>query len=154
MAKLARIVKAWQTMDVTAGYYLTWPYIAAHEGWHYVTARLLGLPARLEISQGRVTYTAPHSHDRRILVVTMAPALAGCVSLAAIAWLSLAKANWMLFWLGLALHLFWWCLCLADFSDLWHYYRHRRWPVQRPRSWQTVETWLWTRLWRWWQHRG
>lgn len=153
MTKLTRVAKAWQKWDVTAGYYLTWPYRVAHEICHYGVARLLGLPARLHISQGYVTYTAPHPHDWRIRAAILAPALAGCVSLAALGWLCLVKATWGPFWLGLVLHLFWWFTCLADFSDLWHYYRHRRWPVHQSRPWQTVETWLAAKVWRWWQRQ-
>jgi hypothetical protein len=154
MTTLARMVKAWQKIDVTAGYYLTWPYRTAHESCHYVVARLLGLPARLQISQGYVTYTAPHPHDWRIRVAILAPALAGCVSLTALTWLCIAKAAWGPFWLGLALHLFWWFLCLADFTDLWHYYRHGHWPSSQPDSKQTVETWLLAQAWRRWRrHR-
>ena len=153
MTKLARMVRTWQKIDVMVGYYLTWPYRAAHESCHYVAARLLGLPAQLQISQGRVTYSAPHSHDWRIRAVILAPALVGCVSLAALTWLSIVKAAWVLFWLGLALHLFWWFMCLVDFTDLWHYYRHGYWPSPQPGPRQTVETWLWAQMWRWWQRR-
>lgn len=153
MTKLARMAKAWQKLDVTAGYYLTWPYRAAHESCHYVVARLLGLPAQMEISKGYVTYTAPHPHDWRIRVALLAPALAGCVSMAALTWLCLVKATWEGFWLGLALHFFWWFLCLADFADLQHYYRHGRWPSPQPDTRQTLENWLWTQARRWWRRR-
>ncbi|MCL4267266.1 MAG: hypothetical protein KJ069_29075 [Anaerolineae bacterium] len=154
MTKLASMGKAWQKIDANAGYYLTWHFRAAHEGCHYAAARLLGLPARLQISRGYVAYTAPHPHDWRIRAAILAPALAGCVSLAVLTWLCLVKATWGLFWLGLVLHLFWWFICLADFSDLWHYYRHRRWPVpQSPPRQTTVETWLLAQAWRWRQRR-
>jgi hypothetical protein len=151
MTKLIGIAKKWQALDASAGYYLTWPYRAAHECCHYVVARLLGLPARLEISRGYVAYTAPQPHDWRIRAVILAPALAGCVSLAALTWLCFVLAAWGPFWLGVALHLFWWFTCLADFADLWHYYRHRRWPVYASQPGQTVEARLWAQLWRWWR---
>lgn len=146
MNRLTRLLTVWQTIDLAAGANLTWPYVAAHECCHYVTARLLGLPARLEIGQGRVTYTAASPHDRRIRLAILAPALAGCLSLAALLWLSIAQASWTLFWLGLTLHLFWWFLCLADLADLQHYYRHGRWPEHQPPARQTIETWFWSQM--------
>lgn len=99
--------KAWQKIEASAGYYLTWHCRAAHEGCHYVVARLLGLSARLQISQGYVAYTASHPHDWRIRAAILAPALAGCISLIVLTWLCLVKAAWGFFWLGLVLHLCW-----------------------------------------------
>jgi hypothetical protein len=93
-------------------YWLAWP----HEIWHYLAARLLGLPAQLV--PGATLYR-PSARWQRILVL-LAPAVAGLVFPFGYECLRAALSGQAVTAGGLLLMaLAWWAGCAGDFIDVW-----------------------------------
>lgn len=103
------------------------PLLLAHELCHYVTARCLGIPARLGLAQTKVW---PTGVDWRLYLVLLAPAFAApillCVALLLALWRGVDLLPVLL--LGAAGSLLWQLSCLRDFYSVWYLRRYGCWP--------------------------
>ncbi|MCI0575929.1 MAG: hypothetical protein L0332_25495 [Chloroflexi bacterium] len=115
-------------------YRATFPICIAHELCHYSVARLLGVRARLFLTEIRVE---PGTRNWQLVVIALAPAAAGVGPLFLAAGYTLFVAEtWIGRILGLeltVLFLAWLGCCRLDFRGVWHIVRHGRWPPGQSR---------------------
>lgn len=111
---------------------LFWTYLSLmvwpHELLHYGTARIRGVEARLQTFRVLVRETT----DINLLLITLAPAVAGLIMLAfcTVCWVLLAHSSreGLFWWTGVSYWGCWMGTCGHDLWQVWHFLRTGEWP--------------------------
>jgi len=102
------------------------PFLMAHELCHYTVARAVGFQAKLGLAHVSIKSDNPHSW--KMVLVALAPALAGVVGLIFLIALSIIRERPLAIWVSIFVTICWWLMCLDDFYCVWYYTKHKKWP--------------------------
>ena len=133
----------YHTLAAKLNWYANLPFMLAHESCHYAAARLFRFP--VEFHTFYVTFYPDDPTNWRVIVVILAPALAGGFTTSAMFVGGVAAQEWSLSLMPFLIFICWQLTCLSDCLMAYQFLRSGKWPAEvwkAPSKPATIEGWI------------